>query len=45
MTLNEKQRGLFKAHALKLLAEHNAGRRLAPDALKWARLWADKGGV
>lgn len=37
LNLDQKQRGLFRAHASKLLRMAQAGERITPEGLDWAR--------
>lgn len=41
--LTDKQELLMQQQATLILAQHKAGQKLAPDALRWAQAWAFKG--
>jgi len=38
--LTPAQRALFRQQALRVLADRDAGRRIDPAALLWAKAWA-----
>lgn len=38
--MTAEQRQKFKAHAIKILREHLAGKKLGDEAFKWALAWA-----
>jgi hypothetical protein len=38
--LTQAQRELFRQQALRMLADRDAGRKIDPAALLWAKAWA-----